>query len=594
MLLQKLVEYGGRAPSGIPSRYKGTRVKYAIYLREDGTNPAMIELSDGELSGHKNRGKELIVPNVSRTVGIKPNLLVDNAEYVLGIARDPEKADKTPERHAQFVAQARDCAESTDEPSVRAVVQFLLAADNGGVRLPEEFDPTANITFVVTSAIGDVRPVDLPSVRAYWSARDDGAKSAGDGQFECLSCGTRGPVEKTLELKVRGIPNGQPTGTALVSFNAAAFTSYGLQQTQNAPICRACGEGFGQALNRLIDDPLSSLRIGAVQYIFWTRESTGVPWADIFQQPDSPQVKAFLTAAHDARPGAVSLDEQEFYAAALTANGGRAVLRDWIDTTVGRVKRSLLQYFDAQALVDDYGRPGRPLPLWRLANATLRLDAQGRPSARDRESGASPSVAPALLRFALAGTPLPPSLIWSAVQRNRAEQRVLRERVVLIKLALRSRDRTKGATWMDALDASTEDVAYRCGRLLAVIEEIQRAALGEVNATVVDRFYGTASTAPIAVFSRLLKGAQPHLAKLRRDRRGAYQALDARLQEVLGPVPGFPSTLTLEQQGLFALGYYHQRAEDRRQAIERAAARSATSGSGAGDEPQSDTGGNAG
>ena len=129
---------------------------------------------------------------------------------------------------------------------------------------------------------------------------------------------------------------------------------------------------------------------------------------------------------------------------------------------------------------------------------------------------------------------------------------------------------------MDELEPANEDVAYRCGRLLAVIEEVQRTALGDVNSTVVDRFYGTASTAPISVFSRLIRGAQPHLAKLRRDRRGAYRALDARLQEVLKPVQSFPSVLDLEQQGLFALGYYHQRADDRRGAREHAAARLAS------------------
>jgi CRISPR-associated protein Csd1 len=583
MLLQKLVEYGGRTPTDVPARYKGTRVKYAIYLREDGTNPSMVELSDGETTGKKNRGKELIVPNVSRTVGIKPNLLVDKAEYVLGIARDPEKADKTPVRHAQFIAQVGDCADSTREPSVRAVLRFLQAKDDG-VRLPDDFDPTANVTFVVTTAAGDIRPVDLPAVRKYWAARKGDAQDASDERFECLVCGARGPVEKTLELKVRRIPNGQPTGTALVSFNAPAFTSYGLQQTQNAPICGSCGEGFSKSLNTLIEDPSTSIRVGAVQYVFWTREPVGVAWADFFQQPDPQQIAELYQSMKDGRPGATAVNAAEFFAAALTANGGRAVLRDWIDTTVGHAKESLLRYFDAQRLVDDYGRLGRPLPLWRLANATLRLDSQGRPSARDREAGAAPSVAPALLRFALAGTPLPPSLVWDAVQRSRAEQRVLRERAVLIKLTLRSRDRTKGETWMDALDASTEDVAYRCGRLLAVIEEVQRAALGDVNATVVDRFYGTASTAPIAVFSRLLKGAQPHLAKLRRDRPGTYRALDARLQEVLAPVHGFPSALNLEQQGLFALGYYHQRAEDRRQAIERAAARAAATGSAQADD----------
>lgn len=70
------------------------------------------------------------------------------------------------------------------------------------------------------------------------------------------------------------------------------------------------------------------------------------------------------------------------------------------------------------------------------------------------------------------------------------------------------------------LDPANRDQAYLCGRLLAVLEATQRAALGDVNATIVDRYFGTASSAPASVFGRLLRGAQPHLGKLRRDRPG--------------------------------------------------------------------------
>lgn len=113
---------------------------------------------------------------------------------------------------------------------------------------------------------------------------------------------------------------------------------------------------------------------------------------------------------------------------------------------------------------------------------------------------------------------------------------------------------------MVQLDTTETNTAYRCGRLLAVIESIQRAAMPGVNATIVDRFYGTASSAPASVFGRLMRGAQPHLSKLERDRRGAWIALQRQLEEVLSGLPFFPRTLTLQEQGLFALGYYHERA----------------------------------
>ena len=113
---------------------------------------------------------------------------------------------------------------------------------------------------------------------------------------------------------------------------------------------------------------------------------------------------------------------------------------------------------------------------------------------------------------------------------------------------------------MVALESEHPDPAYHCGRLLAVIERIQYHALGQVNASVVDRYYGAASSTPAVVFGRLLRGAQPHLAKLDGGRRGGLQN---SVMEVCDQIAQFPKTLTLEQQALFSLGYYHQKAHDR-------------------------------
>jgi CRISPR-associated protein Csd1 len=155
------------------------------------------------------------------------------------------------------------------------------------------------------------------------------------------------------------------------------------------------------------------------------------------------------------------------------------------------------------------------------------------------------------------------SLLYQAVRRNRAEQKVTRQRAALIKLVLLSQHGASQENIMVELDLQNPNVAYRCGRLLAVLAEVQRNAIGK--AAIVDRFYGTASSAPAAVFGRLLRGAQPHLTKLERDRPGVANALQRRLEDVMSTLNSFPTTLTLEEQALFALGFYHQRAHDRAQ-----------------------------
>jgi CRISPR-associated protein Csd1 len=172
-------------------------------------------------------------------------------------------------------------------------------------------------------------------------------------------------------------------------------------------------------------------------------------------------------------------------------------------------------------------------------------------------------------------------LLYQAVRRSRAEQNVTRQRAALIKLVLLSQRSDTQEDDMVELDLENPNPAYRCGRLLAVLAEIQRNAIGK--AAIVDRFYGTASSAPVAVFGRLVRGAQPHLSKLERDRPGVARALQLRMEDVMSGLAAFPTTLTLEEQGLFALGFYHQRAHDRAQ-MQAAAARK-RAGAAADDSP---------
>jgi CRISPR-associated protein Csd1 len=166
-------------------------------------------------------------------------------------------------------------------------------------------------------------------------------------------------------------------------------------------------------------------------------------------------------------------------------------------------------------------------------------------------------VPEALLRHALTGERLPLSLLHMALRRASAEREhpVTRPRAALIRLVLESTQRYTGMT-SEALDPDHPHVAYHCGRLLAVLDRLQRKAISP-NATLVDRFYGSASTTPATVFGTLMRKAQPHVAKLRTSKGDPW--LDRRLGEVAARIPAFPLTLDPEEQGLFALGFYHEK-----------------------------------
>jgi CRISPR-associated protein Csd1 len=227
-----------------------------------------------------------------------------------------------------------------------------------------------------------------------------------------------------------------------------------------------------------------------------------------------------------------------------------------MDTSLGEAKRRLARYFALQEVVEWDGTPGRFMSLKALVDATT--------APKSREETAPPTVARSLTRLAVNGTPLPQDILSLAVQRNRAERGVRRERAALIKMALFADE--GGAATMAQLNPDHPAQAYHLGRALALFDAIQYQALGKVNASVVDKFYGTASAAPAVVFPLLHRLAQHHLRTIHAQKKGTHNEL--ALEQVMDKISDPPPVLTLPEQGLFALGFYHQRAANRRAFIE--------------------------
>lgn len=571
MLLQRLKDYADHRLELPPTLYRRKPARYIIELHPSGAllSPTPTDTADPG-NRRTRRGEERMLPEVQRSSGINPLLLADKADYVLGYVEGDGNPTRVAACQAAFLDLLDRCAAATGEPSVEAVRTFLRAAPLTQLALPQDFDSGATMTF----RVGDVFPTDLPAVQAFWAAEHD-PESKGAAVMQCLVCGQERPVLDRLQAKIKGVPGGQTAGTSIISANAEAFESYGLKASLIAPTCANCGERFTQAANALLGQEESRIILGGMAFVFWTRESVAFDLRSFFIDPQPEAVRSLLTAVATGRPVA-DVDEARFYATVLAGSGGRAAVRDWIDTTVGEVKEHVARWFQRQAVVDGYGQEARPLGLYALAAATVR----------DPQKDLAPPTPRALLHAALTGTPLPWGLLAQTVRRTQVEQEVNRPRAALIKLVLVSQQPDAKEDTLVQLDPTNANPAYRCGRLLAVLEGIQLAALGDVNATIVDRFYGTASTAPGAVFPWLVKNAQHHLHRLRRDRPGTHYRLQERLEEVMPEATGFPHTLTLRDQGLFALGYYHQRAFDRAQA--RAAAERRRAGQAAGKDDGSE------
>ncbi len=551
MILRRLVEYAERLEAEghlTPVMYGTVLIRWQISLTSDGELESFIPLG-GDRKDNK-RGEKLEVPDIVVSSGIRPKLLAQDAKYVLGIGKPEVKPERVAECHRKFVDLTRRCAEETGEPTVRAVLRFLDSwnPETDRSRLPKEFDPGDNLTFRVSG----IRPVDLESVKAFWAdyTTDEDAPI-----LTCLVTGREGPVVDRLPVKTKRIPGGQSSGTSLVSANAEPFQSYGLKNSLTSPISRDAGEKFGKALNHLLADEKSRLFIGPSAYVFWTREKTGFDFASFLGRPESEDVKLLLRSPVSGKER-LGVEGDDFYALVLSASGGRAVVRDWLETTVPQAQENLKRWFRAQRLVNSRDEVGEPLGLFPLAAGAYR----------DANKEMTPQVPAALVRAAVKGGRVPEDLLARAVRRNQAEGDVSRQRAALMKLVLIYGGETVAET-LEELNPRVEDPAYHCGRLLAQLEELQKAAIPGVKATIVDRYYGAASSTPASVFGTLMRNHNAHVGKIRKERPGVGVAIQDRIGEITQKIgASFPTTLTMRQQAVFALGFYHQRAHNRAEA----------------------------
>ncbi len=580
MILTELYKLSQRLAGGeaMPSMYGKVKIRWLIPINADGTPHGSFEDLKGATKAEL-RGKEYVMPDMVRSSGIKPKLLADNGEYVLGLQKAGADPKKVAERHRQYKDLIHLCAVATQDPAVAAIDRFLATWQ------PDEFeqadlDPADNFTFRVYGiGGGSLIPANAlenhTAVQSFWALHTAAKDSP---IMTCLVTGELSPVETRLPVKIKGIPDGQTAGTSLVSANAAPFSSYSLENSLTSPISRDAAEGFGKALNQLISNKESRLYIGPVVYTFWVKGDFDTETiCDLFDEDQPQEARNLLNSARSGTPQ-YGVAADRLYALSLSASGGRAVVRNWIDIPVTQAQQNLDDWFESMLIVNDYGETAQKpyLSVRRLLRPLYRdvakeLDMYGAK----------------MIDVALNGGKLPLDMLAKAVRRTAIEQSISHPRAALIKLILTTQLATETHNPMKNmqelnLDPSFEDekdtMAYHCGRLLAHLENIQKAALPEINTTLIDRYYAAAASTPGKVIGELVKDAQGHLRKLRVTKPAICEALQQGLENItikFYSAEKFPNTLTMQQQSIFALGYYHQRAANRKIAIDRKAAKEA-------------------
>jgi CRISPR-associated protein Csd1 len=551
MILESLKDLAIREGLLANPDYEPRPVAWILAVGTGGKFGGAIHTTGEAEPGRKPRAKVMGIPRRNgRTSGAAADFLVDKSEYVLGVHPEGARQEKDlAERLGLFQQSVLDALAAAPGDALAAVSAFLQS-DAERARAIEQISAEGYESNDLFAFQFDDRLVhDLPEVQAYFSVS---RRSAGGAGRQCLICGARAPaVRKHPLLKV---PGGTTSGVALVSFNSDAFESYGLSGSENAGVCRDCADGYTTALNRLLSDrypdPRNPGQTLPRRYVRLSPDTTAVFWADeeapilqlltdFFDAPRIENVGDLLESPRSGKaPPSVS---NRFYCLIVSGGQGRAVLRGMHTGTVGQLELSIRAYFESIA-VEGAG----PISLGRLLEG---LVLQGK-----RENLPRALTTEVFLAI-LFQRKFPATLLARAVARCRAEQKVTRERAAILRAYL-----IRNLDWEVSvgLDLENTNAGYRLGRLMAVLERVQGVAQKNPNRTIVDRYYGAASTRPATVFPRLVALAQHHLRKLTEGREISFQK---RLGEVMDGISEFPPVLPLEDQGRFALGYYHQRQE---------------------------------
>ena len=383
-------------------------------------------------------------------------------------------------------------------------------------------------------------------------------RDIGSGHQTCLVAGE--PDEPArLHTAIKGVYGAQTSGANIVSFNLPAFNSYGKEQSFNAPVGKCAEFAYTTALNRLLAKGSGQrLQVGDASTVFWAERKHEIEsvFADLFGEPpkgeteqDYKQIVATFRAPKTGAPPQLD-PKTRFYVLGLAPNAARIAVRFWFAGTVGEVAGNVEQHFDDIEIIRAPKQP-KYLSLFRLLVATA---AQG------KAENIPPNLAGELMKAILAGTPYPKALLGAAIRRCRAEHEINYPRASLIKAVLSREARYYRKTEKEigmSLDKTNSNVGYRLGRLFATLEKIQEEANPGINATIRDRFYGSASATPVAAFPHLMKLKNHHVSKL--ENQGRVVNFERVIGEIMDELVDFPAHLSQPDQGRFAVGYYHQR-----------------------------------
>ena len=568
MILQALVDYYEElASQGKIARpgWAKAKVSWALEIDEEGQLLDVLPLRSPSQDGKKMLPREMELPApVKRSSGVLPNFLWDNASYILGQdnkgkpKRTAECFDAARKLHIKLLAAA-------DSAPAHAIAAFFTnwnpqEADTvpAFAEHREELLAGDNLCFLYNGKI----VAEDPEIQAAWqrSYEEDG-----EGETEvCLVTG-RESVPELVHPAIKKVRDAQSSGAAMVSYNAPAFCSFGREQNANAPVSKYAAFAYTSALNYLLSEREHVKVIGNTTVVYWAKSAES-QYQDVFaalfdadsSELSNTDLNALMTSVAAGKPydynGLPLKPENDFFILGISPNAARLSVRFFYRRSFGEIVQNLKRHYENIEIVSDGRSKFDTLPLWALLRETVNQ--------KSSDKSPLPQLAGDVMKSMLSGSRYPETFLNQTMLRIRAEHEINRGKAGIIKAYMirNTENHPDRESIMEvaqvSLNADSSYCPYVLGRLFAVLEGTQQAANPGINATIKDRFFNSACATPAAVFPILLKLSNSHLKKLDTGKAVWWSKQIGDLIERLGT--DFPAHQSLQEQGAFILGYYHQ------------------------------------
>lgn len=541
------------------------KVSYGINLTKDGQIKEILSLKHEEDRGKKKvlQSSQRNVPQmVTRSSGVVSNYLCDNSKYLLGIDKDGT-SKRVQDCFLAAKGKHLTILQNVDSEMANAIRLYFetwnpeKAEENAVLQEHgDEITDGGNLIF----CMNEQEAQDDVLIKEKWDMQQEGNIQKTDGI--CLVTGKPAEISR-IHRAIKGVPGAQSSGAALVSFNAPAFESYGKEQSYNAPVGKYAEFAYTTALNYLLDQKKYRFQLGDTMIVYWSEKGqeacqevfffTTNPTHD--NQEEIKKLFDGLKRQHYIRLDDIEIDPaQKFYILGVAPNAARLSVRFFYEDSFGSILENIARHYQNMDITK---------PKWEereYLGVREMLDETANKKSKDRKP--VPNMAAMVMRAVISGGRYPASLFTDLVTRIRAEQgEITWGRAAIIKAYLiRNHKWKEGEDYM-GLNKESSDRAYVLGRLFAILEAIQVDANQGIKSTIRDRYFNSACATPAAVFPILIKLKNSHIKKLEREKTSSKIYYEKQLTEIMDKLDGeegFPLRLTLEEQGKFDLGYYHQ------------------------------------